>query len=88
MASSHARLADRVRAAALGFWLVTAGVALAAAPAMAAEKEKAESISADVAAKYKLAKAALDKEDYEGGIAAAKDGLALAKKPFDTESRC
>lgn len=85
MASYHGRLAHRARAAALGLWLATAGVALATAPAMAAEKEKQESLSADVGAKWKLAKAALDKDDFAGGIAAANEGLAVAKKPYDTE---
>jgi tetratricopeptide (TPR) repeat protein len=59
---------------------------LAVGPAaVAAEKDKAQTVSAEVAKFLKPAQDALQKKDYDTAMAKAREGLAASKKPYDKE---
>jgi hypothetical protein len=83
MTNWQARFAVAARAAALGLWLA-AGAVVLAAPAAHGEDKK-QTVSADVAKKLKPAQEALQKNDFDTGMALAKEGLAVATKPYDKE---
>jgi Tetratricopeptide repeat len=65
--------------------LLLAGVAGLTATSAGAEEKKPQ-LSSDVVAKLKPAQDALLKGDYDAGLALARDGLAIAKKPYDRET--
>jgi lipopolysaccharide biosynthesis regulator YciM len=83
MANGQSRFAGPARAAALGLWLGAVGVALIAPPALAEDKK--QTVSADIAKKLKPAQEALQKNDFDTGMALAKEALAIATKPYDKE---
>ena len=88
MANWQTRFAVAAGASALGAWLAVAGVgAVLVAPSLSAKEKEPEkqTLTPEVAKKLKPAKDALDKEDYDTGIALAKEALALSSKPYDQQ---
>jgi lipopolysaccharide biosynthesis regulator YciM len=84
MNNNWAVVGSRVRRLALGGAVLGLTLALSSAPSFAKKDEpKKEEVSAKVAEKLKPAQAALQKDDFDTGIAQAKEGLALAEKPYD-----
>ncbi len=71
-------------AAGLAILLLTSGTVLVAPAAVAATEKKPE-LSDDVRAKLAPAQAAFQKSDWDGCIARAQEGLAVAKKSYDKQ---
>ncbi|HXQ32306.1 MAG TPA: hypothetical protein VN790_10120 [Steroidobacteraceae bacterium] len=83
MANWQSRIAVASRAVAVGLWLVAASASLLPPPALAEDKK--QTVSPDVAKKLKPAQDALQKNDYDTGLALAREALAIATKPYDKE---
>ncbi len=76
---------SQIRASFLAGLFVTILSLGGASGALAAEKEKAPQVSAEVAKFLKPAQDALQKKDYDTALAKAREGLAVSTKPYDKE---